>query len=53
MADFAYRCEYAKSGRASCKGCKTPIGKEELRLAVMVQVIISILNFLNLFMAIY
>lgn len=33
-----FKCEYAKSGRASCKGCKITIGKETLRLAIMVQV---------------
>nr|XP_045597735.1 poly [ADP-ribose] polymerase 1-like isoform X1 [Procambarus clarkii] len=38
MADeLPYRAEYAKSGRASCRGCKENIGKETLRLAVMVQ----------------
>jgi len=36
--DLPYRAEYAKSGRASCKGCKSPIAKDTLRLAVMVQV---------------
>jgi hypothetical protein len=36
--DLPYRAEYAKSGRASCKGCRNPIAKETLRLAVMVQV---------------
>uniref|UniRef100_A0A2Z5U1X2 Poly [ADP-ribose] polymerase n=1 Tax=Reticulitermes speratus TaxID=60591 RepID=A0A2Z5U1X2_9NEOP len=35
--DLPYRAEYAKSGRASCKGCKNPIAKDTLRLAVMVQ----------------
>uniref|UniRef100_U5EZI1 Poly [ADP-ribose] polymerase n=1 Tax=Corethrella appendiculata TaxID=1370023 RepID=U5EZI1_9DIPT len=35
--DLPYRAEYAKSGRASCKACKTPIDKDELRLAVLVQ----------------
>lgn len=38
--DLPYRAEYAKSGRASCKGCKSPIAKDTLRLAVMVQVAI-------------
>lgn len=39
MADeLPYKAEYAKSGRAACKGCKTPISKDTLRLAVMVQV---------------
>lgn len=36
--DLPYKAEYAKSGRASCKGCKSPIGQGTLRLAVMVQV---------------
>ena len=36
--DLPYRSEYAKSGRSSCKACKTSIGKAELRLAAMVQV---------------
>ncbi|XP_047097726.1 LOW QUALITY PROTEIN: poly [ADP-ribose] polymerase [Schistocerca piceifrons] len=35
--ELPYRAEYAKSGRASCKGCKSPIAKDTLRLAVMVQ----------------
>ncbi|XP_065202113.1 poly [ADP-ribose] polymerase [Planococcus citri] len=35
--DLPFRAEYAKSGRAACKGCKTPISKDTLRLAVMVQ----------------
>ncbi|PNF21175.1 Poly [ADP-ribose] polymerase [Cryptotermes secundus] len=38
MSDvLPYRAEYAKSGRASCRGCKSPIAKDTLRLAVMVQ----------------
>lgn len=36
--DLPYKAEYAKSGRASCKGCKSVIGQGTLRLAVMVQV---------------
>jgi len=36
-ADLPFRAEYAKSGRASCKACKTTIEKGALRLAVMVQ----------------
>jgi len=32
-----YRGEYAKSGRASCKACKSTIDKGDLRLAAMVQ----------------
>lgn len=38
IIDLPYRGEYAKSGRASCKTCKTKIDKGELRLAAMVQV---------------
>lgn len=46
MADqLPYRAEYAKSGRASCKACRTPIEKDSLRLAAMVQV--SSLNDVN------
>ena len=36
--DLPYRAEYAKSGRASYKGCRNPITKETLRFAIMVQV---------------
>lgn len=32
-----WKAEYAKSGRSSCKTCKSPIGKEVLRLGKMVQ----------------
>ena len=39
--DLPYRSEYAKSGRSSCKACKTVIGKADLRLAAMVQVHIN------------
>ncbi|XP_068156658.1 poly [ADP-ribose] polymerase [Drosophila tropicalis] len=35
--ELPYMAEYAKSGRASCKGCKNSIAKDTLRLAVMVQ----------------
>ncbi|XP_030371333.1 poly [ADP-ribose] polymerase [Scaptodrosophila lebanonensis] len=35
--DLPYMVEYAKSGRASCKGCKNNIPKESLRLAALVQ----------------
>ncbi|KAJ8919846.1 hypothetical protein NQ315_006375 [Exocentrus adspersus] len=35
--DLPYRAEYAKSGRAGCRGCKMNIQQGELRLAVMVQ----------------
>lgn len=34
---YDYRVEYAKSNRASCKGCKSKIDKDVLRLARMVQ----------------
>ena len=33
-----YRAEYAKSGRAGCKGCRNNIGQGSLRIARMVQV---------------
>ncbi|KAL7291310.1 hypothetical protein TKK_0014913 [Trichogramma kaykai] len=35
--DLPYRVEYAKSGRASCKVCKSPIAKDSLRIATVVQ----------------
>ncbi|XP_074589345.1 poly [ADP-ribose] polymerase 1 [Curcuma longa] len=31
-----WKAEYAKSGRSSCKTCKSPIAKEQLRLGKMV-----------------
>ncbi|PAA60827.1 hypothetical protein BOX15_Mlig033515g2, partial [Macrostomum lignano] len=37
IMDHPYICEYAKSNRSSCKGCKMSISKDSLRLAVMVQ----------------
>ncbi|XP_044760388.1 poly [ADP-ribose] polymerase [Coccinella septempunctata] len=35
--DLPYKAEYAKSGRASCKGCNSAIGQGTLRIAVLVQ----------------
>ncbi|CAH1168782.1 unnamed protein product [Phyllotreta striolata] len=35
--ELPYFAEYAKSGRASCKGCRAPIAQSTLRIAVMVQ----------------
>lgn len=32
-----WKAEYAKSGRSSCRSCKSPIDKETLRLGKMVQ----------------
>ncbi|XP_012569391.1 poly [ADP-ribose] polymerase 1 [Cicer arietinum] len=32
-----WKAEYAKSGRSSCRSCKTPIATEKLRLGKMVQ----------------
>lgn len=32
-----WKAEYAKSGRSSCKTCKSPIDKDKLRLGKMVQ----------------
>ncbi|XP_059048332.1 poly [ADP-ribose] polymerase [Achroia grisella] len=37
MTDLPYQVEYAKSGRASCKGCKQKIDQGVLRIARMVQ----------------
>lgn len=34
---FPYKAEYAKTGRASCKGCKSSIEQGSLRIAAMVQ----------------
>ncbi|KAJ8732599.1 hypothetical protein PYW07_015198 [Mythimna separata] len=37
MTDLPFQAEYAKSGRAGCKGCKQKIDQGTLRIAVMVQ----------------
>ncbi|KAI5636400.1 poly(ADP-ribose) polymerase catalytic domain-containing protein [Phthorimaea operculella] len=37
MTDLPFQAEYAKSGRASCKGCKQKIDQGTLRIAIMVQ----------------
>ncbi|CAB3243872.1 unnamed protein product [Arctia plantaginis] len=37
MTDLPYQAEYAKTGRAGCKGCKQKIDQGALRLAIMVQ----------------
>lgn len=36
--ELPFMAEYARTGRASCKGCKSTIPKDDLRIAVMVQV---------------
>lgn len=36
--ELPFKVEYSKTGRASCKGCKTKIDQNDLRIAVMVQV---------------
>lgn len=36
--ELPYLAEYARTGRATCKGCKSTISKDTLRIAVMVQV---------------
>ena len=36
--DLPYRAEYAKTGRAKCKGCKAEIPKGDMRIAAMTQV---------------
>ena len=38
MSELPFQAEYARSGRAGCKSCGKLIGKDSLRLAVMVQV---------------
>ncbi|KAH8324953.1 hypothetical protein KR067_002329 [Drosophila pandora] len=35
--ELPFMAEYARTGRASCKGCKSTIPKDDLRIAVMVQ----------------
>jgi hypothetical protein len=37
MDESEFRAEYAKSDRSTCKGCRSTIGKDSLRLAIMVQ----------------
>jgi hypothetical protein len=37
MDECEFRAEYAKSDRSTCKGCHSNIGKDSLRLAIMVQ----------------
>ncbi|XP_045512835.1 poly [ADP-ribose] polymerase isoform X2 [Pieris brassicae] len=37
MNELPYQAEYAKSGRAACKGCKEKIDQGSLRIAIMVQ----------------
>ena len=44
--ELPFRSEYAKSGRSSCKACKTNIEKAQLRLAAMVQVILNYFHFI-------
>ena len=39
--DLPFRAEYAKTGRASCKKCKTNIPQGTLRLAVIFQVLFN------------
>jgi len=39
MSDLPFQAEYAKSGRAGCKACKTNIAQDSLRMAIMVQVV--------------
>ncbi len=37
MEESGFRAEYAKSDRSTCKGCRSTIAKDSLRLAIMVQ----------------
>ena len=39
MEEFDFQAEYAKSGRAGCKGCSSLITSGSLRLATLIQVI--------------
>lgn len=47
MEDLPFKAEYAKTGRASCKGCKNKIDQATLRIAAMVQVRLKSLIFRN------
>ena len=40
-SDLPFRAEYAKSGRAKCKGCKSEIPKGDCRLASLTQVMVD------------
>ena len=46
--ELPFRSEYAKSGRSSCKACKTNIEKAQLRLAAMVQVILKYIHTISI-----
>jgi hypothetical protein len=37
LDECGFRAEYAKSDRSTCKGCRSTINKDSLRLAIMVQ----------------
>ncbi|XP_013111859.1 poly [ADP-ribose] polymerase [Stomoxys calcitrans] len=37
VVELPYKVEYARTGRAGCKGCKTNIGQGSVRIAAMVQ----------------
>lgn len=37
VEESGFRAEYAKSDRSTCKGCRSTINKDTLRLAIMVQ----------------
>ena len=52
MEEYNYQAEYAKSGRAGCKGCSTNIPQGALRLATLVQVI-YIFKYLNIILLMY
>jgi hypothetical protein len=38
MEELPYKVEYAKTGRAKCRGCKGPLPNQTLRIAALVQV---------------
>lgn len=40
MADYIslpFKADYAKSDRATCRGCKAKIGRDALRIAILLQ----------------
>lgn len=44
MEELPFKVEYARTGRAGCKGCKMNIGQDSLRIARMVQVFLFLIS---------
>ena len=42
---ICFQVEYAKSNHAKCKGCANNIDKDDLRLAKVFRVIVSVQNY--------